>query len=229
MTVRAESSRRNRPFTPDDIYPTNVNEPYLAWLQYVLAQEQLPYVISTSYGDDEQTVPISYAMQVCNDLAKLTARGVTLVFASSDSGATLCPVCNDFSCKSVTSFPYNNIWSSRRIIRAIRPLSNFNLSFLPLAPLSPASAVLQVSHRSTWHDGLKLDQEPPRVVASGRPSLQRVVRAVIADASLVLREATTFPVRSIKTPLLEDTWRPLATCTADAVGLVAARSQRKVG
>ena len=51
------------PIWPDELTPESVNaagmgnEPYLNWLQYVLAQSKLPYVISTSYDDDEQTVP----------------------------------------------------------------------------------------------------------------------------------------------------------------------------
>jgi tripeptidyl-peptidase-1 len=38
------------PFTPDLSTPTNTNEPYLVWLEYVLGQHNLPAVISTSYG-----------------------------------------------------------------------------------------------------------------------------------------------------------------------------------
>jgi tripeptidyl-peptidase-1 len=63
------------------------NEPYLAWANYVLAQKFVPQVISTSYGDDEQTVPIAYAKRVCNSFAQLGARGVSLLFASGDGGA----------------------------------------------------------------------------------------------------------------------------------------------
>ena len=44
------------PFIPDSFTPTNINEPYLDWLNFILAQDTVPQVISTSYGDDEQTV-----------------------------------------------------------------------------------------------------------------------------------------------------------------------------
>jgi tripeptidyl-peptidase I len=40
------------PFIPDLSTPTNTNEPYLAWLNFVLAEKDLPQVISTSYGED---------------------------------------------------------------------------------------------------------------------------------------------------------------------------------
>ena len=42
--------------------------------------------MSTSYGEDEQTVPESFARRVCADFAQLGARGVTLVFSSGDGG-----------------------------------------------------------------------------------------------------------------------------------------------
>lgn len=74
------------PFMPDDQTPVDENEPYLDWLMYVLAQPFVPQTISTSYSDDEQTVPRSYATTVCNQFAQLGARGVSLLFASGDFG-----------------------------------------------------------------------------------------------------------------------------------------------
>lgn len=66
--------------------PTNTNEAYVAWLNYVLAQQDLPNVISTSYGDDEQTVPYSYAVRACNGYKLLAARGISVLVSSGDSG-----------------------------------------------------------------------------------------------------------------------------------------------
>ncbi|KAI9745133.1 MAG: hypothetical protein M1818_001411 [Claussenomyces sp. TS43310] len=74
------------PFIPDATSPGDTNEPYLVWLQYVLSQSDLPQVISTSYGDDEQSVPFSYAQSVCQGFAQLGARGVSVLFASGDAG-----------------------------------------------------------------------------------------------------------------------------------------------
>jgi len=72
----------------DSKYSTDSNEPYLTWQQYVLAQSDsdIPQAISTSYDDDEQTVPLSYATSVCNGFAQLGARGVSVLFASGDGG-----------------------------------------------------------------------------------------------------------------------------------------------
>lgn len=74
------------PFIPDLTTPTDGNEPYLTWLNYVLSQSDLPQVISTSYADDEQSVPYSYANSVCNGFAQLGARGISLFFGSGDTG-----------------------------------------------------------------------------------------------------------------------------------------------
>ena len=75
------------PWMPDLTTPTNTNEPYLVWLEYILSlPDPLPSVVSTSYDDDEQTVPKDYAIQVCNALAQLGARGTSVLFASGDSG-----------------------------------------------------------------------------------------------------------------------------------------------
>ncbi|KAL4892195.1 peptidase S8/S53 domain-containing protein [Aspergillus ambiguus] len=66
----------------------NSNEPYLEFLQNILKlpNEELPQVISTSYGEDEQTIPKGYAKSVCNLLGQLGSRGVSVVFSSGDSG-----------------------------------------------------------------------------------------------------------------------------------------------
>ncbi|KZT68040.1 tripeptidyl peptidase A [Daedalea quercina L-15889] len=67
------------PFTPDDLEPTDSNEPYAE-------ANDLPQSISSSYGDDEQTVPYSYAARVCAEFAQLGARGVSVMFSSGDGG-----------------------------------------------------------------------------------------------------------------------------------------------
>ncbi|KAF8239071.1 subtilisin-like protein [Tricholoma matsutake] len=74
------------PFKPDVLSPNNTNEPYQEWLDFVLSNLTTPLTISTSYGDDEQTVPESYARRVCAGFAQLGARGVSLMFSSGDGG-----------------------------------------------------------------------------------------------------------------------------------------------
>ncbi|OJT09515.1 Tripeptidyl-peptidase sed3 [Trametes pubescens] len=74
------------PFKPDTITTTDTNEPYTEWLDFVLSQPKLPQSISTSYADDEQTVPASFAKRVCAGFAQLGARGTSLMFSSGDGG-----------------------------------------------------------------------------------------------------------------------------------------------
>ncbi|KAJ3537720.1 hypothetical protein NM688_g6636 [Phlebia brevispora] len=74
------------PFIPDILTPTDSNEPYTEWLDFILNDPNPPQTISTSYADDEQTVPVSFAQRVCAGFAQLGARGVSLTFSSGDGG-----------------------------------------------------------------------------------------------------------------------------------------------
>ncbi|PGH35776.1 tripeptidyl-peptidase I [[Emmonsia] crescens] len=71
---------------PDPNHHTN--EPYLEQLHSLLAlpDEDLPTVLSTSYGENEQSVPAQYAKSACNLFAQLGARGISVIFSSGDSG-----------------------------------------------------------------------------------------------------------------------------------------------
>ncbi|KDR68017.1 hypothetical protein GALMADRAFT_272863 [Galerina marginata CBS 339.88] len=74
------------PFTPDSQTSSNTNEPYLDFLTFLLAQKTIPQTLTTSYGDDEQTVPLDYATKVCNMFATLGSLGTTVFFSSGDAG-----------------------------------------------------------------------------------------------------------------------------------------------
>ncbi|PQE05720.1 tripeptidyl peptidase sed3 protein [Rutstroemia sp. NJR-2017a BVV2] len=66
----------------------NQNEPYLDFLKYALAlpDNELPQTITTSYGEDEQSVPESYSKVVCKMFGQLGLRGVSVLFSSGDTG-----------------------------------------------------------------------------------------------------------------------------------------------
>ncbi|KAJ8468605.1 hypothetical protein ONZ45_g17192 [Pleurotus djamor] len=74
------------PYIPDDSTYSNTNEPYLDWLEYILHQPSIPQTFTTSYGDDEQTVPVEYQVRVCTMFAQLGARGSSVIFSSGDYG-----------------------------------------------------------------------------------------------------------------------------------------------
>jgi tripeptidyl-peptidase I len=93
------------PFIPDAFTPENTNEPYLVWLDYILSlPDPLPSVVSTSYGDDEQTIPKDYAVETCKQFAQLGARGVTVLFASGDNGIGRDEYCVSNDGKNTSTF-----------------------------------------------------------------------------------------------------------------------------
>jgi len=47
------------PFNADGFTLTNTNEPYLDFLDFMSSQNDIPQTLTTSYGDDEQTVSLS--------------------------------------------------------------------------------------------------------------------------------------------------------------------------
>jgi tripeptidyl-peptidase-1 len=60
----------------------NNNEPYLDFFTYLvgLEDEELPEVLTTSYGETEQSVPEEYAKKVCDMIGQLGTRGVSVIF-----------------------------------------------------------------------------------------------------------------------------------------------------
>lgn len=102
--VFSYSTGGSPPFNPDLGTPENTNEPYFVWLNYILSQPFIPQVISTSYADDEQTVPQAYAERVCKQFAQLGARGVSVLFASGDRGVGINNTCLSNDGKNNTMF-----------------------------------------------------------------------------------------------------------------------------
>lgn len=100
----AFSTGGSPPFLPDLATPTNTNEPYLEWQNYLLAQDTLPQVITTSYGDFEQTIPVPYMTRVCEGFEKLAARGVSVIFSSGDTGVGPSDACISNSNSSQSMF-----------------------------------------------------------------------------------------------------------------------------
>ena len=80
----------------------NNSEPYLEFLEHLLDLEELPAVLSTSYGESEQTVPLTYRRTVCDLFGRLGARGVSVIFSSGDAGPGWSCLSNDG--KNTTKF-----------------------------------------------------------------------------------------------------------------------------
>ncbi|KAF2169130.1 hypothetical protein M409DRAFT_20357 [Zasmidium cellare ATCC 36951] len=89
VNMHSFSTAGRGPLVPDLSQPNeSTNEPYLDFLNYVLAQpdEELPHTLAISYGENEQSVPEQFRKTVCSLFGQLGARGVSILFASGDTG-----------------------------------------------------------------------------------------------------------------------------------------------
>ena len=66
------------------------NEPFLPWMYQVAntSDADVPLVFSTWYGGPAATVSMPYMNRIEAEFHKVGARGITLFFASGDSGVT---------------------------------------------------------------------------------------------------------------------------------------------
>ncbi|KAL1975119.1 hypothetical protein VTN31DRAFT_3511 [Thermomyces dupontii] len=90
------------PLVPDESQPDPndvSNEPYMEQLLFLLdlPDEELPTVLTTSYGENEQSLPGSYADETCNLFRLLGLRGVSVIFSSGDWGTGIVCKANDGS------------------------------------------------------------------------------------------------------------------------------------
>jgi tripeptidyl-peptidase I len=59
---------------------------FLDTVNFLMAQDTLPTVLSTSYGPDEDLVSRKTAYKLCDAFAALSAQGVSILFATGDYG-----------------------------------------------------------------------------------------------------------------------------------------------
>ncbi|KAI9447492.1 subtilisin-like protein, partial [Lactarius indigo] len=93
----ADEANMNVQYTSAIAYPTphifystggsaTLGDPFINWLDYVLAQESIPQTITTSYSVFEFLVPADYAIHVCNLFSRLGVRGSSVLFSSGNDG-----------------------------------------------------------------------------------------------------------------------------------------------
>ncbi|TWU79257.1 vesicle formation at the endoplasmic reticulum [Metarhizium rileyi] len=72
-------------------------EPWLQFLSHLveLPDENLPQVMSISYGVNEQVVPKAYAFKICQLFGQLALRGMSVILASGDQGPGISCQSND--------------------------------------------------------------------------------------------------------------------------------------
>lgn len=71
------------------------NEPFLKWMYTLSNTSDAPYIISTSYGEDEDSMTIEYQHRCNTEFQKAGVRGISLLFASGDSGVGGAVQCSD--------------------------------------------------------------------------------------------------------------------------------------
>eukprot|EP00051_Salpingoeca_urceolata_P021428 m.336287 g.336287 ORF g.336287 m.336287 type:complete len:645 (-) comp19795_c1_seq2:3835-5769(-) len=76
-------------------------ERFLYWITGVANTTDAPKVHSVSYGDDEDSLDLAYMERINVEFQKMGVRGLSIMFASGDSGAG----CNEGGTKFVPSFP----------------------------------------------------------------------------------------------------------------------------
>ncbi|KAM9341285.1 LOW QUALITY PROTEIN: tripeptidyl-peptidase 1 [Symphorus nematophorus] len=62
-------------------------EPFLQWMVLLSNMSDLPWVHTISYGDDEDSLSTAYMNRINTEFMKAGVRGISLLFASGDSGA----------------------------------------------------------------------------------------------------------------------------------------------
>lgn len=79
----------------------NGNEPFMTWLADVASTEDIPFVLSISYQDFENTRTVAYAERANVEFMKVGLRGTTLVTGSGDWGVS----CSANGKKFIADFP----------------------------------------------------------------------------------------------------------------------------
>ncbi|XP_036398990.1 tripeptidyl-peptidase 1 [Megalops cyprinoides] len=62
-------------------------EPFLQWMLLLSNMSEVPWVHTISYGDDEDSLAVAYMERINNEFMKAGVRGISMLFASGDSGA----------------------------------------------------------------------------------------------------------------------------------------------
>ncbi|TFK81380.1 subtilisin-like protein [Polyporus arcularius HHB13444] len=61
---------------------------FLDVINALIAQDEVPFVLTTSFGFNEKDIPLGLANNMCNAYAQLGARGTTVLFGSGDGGVS---------------------------------------------------------------------------------------------------------------------------------------------
>ncbi|KAF7986028.1 hypothetical protein HWV62_41378 [Athelia sp. TMB] len=84
-------------------YHDGDDQGYLDYINVLIGESSPPLVLTTSYGlDVESDLSLTDSIALCNSYMQLTAKGVSILFASGDGGVASTP---GVQCNSTTGFP----------------------------------------------------------------------------------------------------------------------------
>jgi len=87
-------------------YNNTGQEPFLTWIQDMMALGNSPWIHSVSYGDVESSISLSYADRLNVEFQKFGVSGRTVFIAAGDDGTSCTDSCDAFIPDWPTSSPY---------------------------------------------------------------------------------------------------------------------------
>jgi len=76
-------------------------EPFVDWATNLSSSAVVPLVCSVSYGDNEDSIELAYALRLDLEFQKLALRGMSILYASGDDGVG----CHRTGCKQQPNWP----------------------------------------------------------------------------------------------------------------------------
>lgn len=149
-----------------------INEPFLDFMLYLNSRTNPPWVVSTSYGEDEGSTSHEYAVRVQAEFMKAGLRGISLFFASGDSGVASMFArgkCDHFSPQWPAASPWvTSVGATAGVdTETAADFSSGGFSFRWAMPQYQRSAVLEFLHteKSTVQGYVNQKLLPPGMYA----------------------------------------------------------------
>ncbi|KAI5116074.1 hypothetical protein M0805_004385 [Coniferiporia weirii] len=181
-------------------------EGFLDIINFLLGESNPPHVLTTSYGQNENTISRSLANQLCNAYMQLGARGTSILFASGDGGVSgsQSGSCSSFLPTFPSGCPYmTSVGATTGVTETAASFSSGGFSNYFATPSYQTSAVNSyLSALGSTNSGLfnKTGRAFPDVSAQG----ENVEIVVGGDTELVDGTSCASPIFASVVALLND-------------------------
>ncbi|THH00166.1 hypothetical protein EW145_g7124 [Phellinidium pouzarii] len=179
---------------------------FLDIINFLLSEDNPPFVLTTSYGFNEEDISPSLASVLCNAYAQLGTRGTSILFASGDGGVSgsQSQDCTEFVPTFPSSCPFlTSVGATAGITETAADLSAGGFSNVFGIPSYQASAVSSyLSELGSTNDGLfnTTGRAYPDVSAQG----ENVLIAINDGGELVQGTSCSSPIFASVIALLND-------------------------